>query len=74
MKTEEIKQLRKLLPHRYASLISKNLKDISDVKVRGVFGGLINDPDVIEPVIEEAKKLAIRMKKIDSGIKDVLEA
>lgn len=73
MKNEEITQLRKLLPHRYASLISRNLTDISVVKVRGVFGGLINNPDIIEPVVEEAKKLAARMKKIDSGIKEVLQ-
>lgn len=73
MKSEEIIQLRKLLPHRYADLISRNLTGISAAKVRGVFGGLINNPDVKEPVLDEAKKLAIRIRKIDSDIKDLLK-
>jgi hypothetical protein len=68
--TQELTNLRQQLPHRYAGLISKKLKLITDAQVRGVFGGLIKNPDIVEPVIKEAKNLANKVKKMKQQLKE----
>ncbi|MBA3706567.1 MAG: hypothetical protein H0W84_11925 [Bacteroidetes bacterium] len=71
---DEISKLRDLLPHRYASMISKQLEGtITPRQVVGVLNGLLTNPDIMEPVLTEASKLVRRMKNMTSSIKDVLE-
>jgi hypothetical protein len=58
MTPTKVKRLLKKLPHRKNVIISSRLKNISPVQVQCVFNGSITNPEIVNPVLKVAKKVA----------------
>lgn len=59
-----LKTLKKKLPPKFASLIAGNLDGVSNRQVQCVFNGEITNPEMVEKIVDEARKLAAKMKRI----------
>jgi flagellin-specific chaperone FliS len=65
MVNKKFNALRKKLPKQYGKLIAANLDGISNRQVHMVFNGEITNPTVVEQVIDEARRLAARLRRIN---------
>ena len=75
MENKELTKLRQKLPHRYSSIISKNLKGkITPLQVQLVFKGAITNPEVVEQVVTEATVLYDKIKNVQSNVQERLNS